>query len=254
MPGGWIRLPFKEATPEAASRSARERDRASRGRPYRVDCGNATGSILLLPQTLRGLGMMALGFLAVFEAAAAEPPQPPRMLFLGEGSTIPEQRAGSAPDSRSRGRTTAPSPSTIHSPRRRSRCACLMRAEPCTRCCRPARTDCGLEGPPRQRPPQQRAGPPLTRRRRPQRLRAGRSFSQGGGREDRPLHLSRRVFRQGDVTGARDAVRTWRGYNGSQMEYQRLKSGRLLVPHGSMIPHAKAVPPTGRQDGDRVFG
>lgn len=55
-------------------------------------------------------------------------------------------------------------------------------------------------------------------------------------------------FRQGDATGTRDAVRTWRGYNGSQMEYQRLKSGRILVPHGSMIPHARAVPPTGRHE------
>lgn len=55
-------------------------------------------------------------------------------------------------------------------------------------------------------------------------------------------------FRQGDATGARDAVRTWRGYNGSQMEYQRLRGGRILVPHGSMIPHAKAVPPTGRHE------
>ena len=41
---------------------------------------------------------------------------------------------------------------------------------------------------------------------------------------------------------------TWRGYNGSQMEYQQLRSGRLLVPHGSLIPHARAVPPTGRHE------
>ncbi|WP_417391647.1 sialidase family protein [Gimesia sp.] len=41
---------------------------------------------------------------------------------------------------------------------------------------------------------------------------------------------------------------TWRGYNGSLMEYQELSNGRLLVPHGSLIPHARAVPPTGRHE------
>lgn len=55
-------------------------------------------------------------------------------------------------------------------------------------------------------------------------------------------------FRQGDANAVSDPVRTWRGYNGSQMEYQRLRSGRILVPHGSMIPHAKAIPPTGRHE------
>jgi hypothetical protein len=43
-------------------------------------------------------------------------------------------------------------------------------------------------------------------------------------------------------------MRTWRGYNGSQMEYQRLASGRLLVPHGSYRPFGKAVPPIGRHE------
>ncbi|MBI3469303.1 MAG: exo-alpha-sialidase, partial [Planctomycetes bacterium] len=38
----------------------------------------------------------------------------------------------------------------------------------------------------------------------------------------------------------------WRGYNGSQMEYQQLPSGRIIVPYGSFQPHAKAAPPTGR--------
>jgi hypothetical protein len=38
----------------------------------------------------------------------------------------------------------------------------------------------------------------------------------------------------------------WRGYNGSQMEYEQLPSGRLLVPFGSFQPHARAVPPRGR--------
>ena len=45
-----------------------------------------------------------------------------------------------------------------------------------------------------------------------------------------------------------DPVMTWRGYNGSQMEYQQLQNGRLLVPHGSFLPHARAVPPTGRHE------
>lgn len=40
--------------------------------------------------------------------------------------------------------------------------------------------------------------------------------------------------------------RIWRGYNGSQMEYQQLAGGRILVPYGSMLPHARPVPPTGR--------
>lgn len=38
----------------------------------------------------------------------------------------------------------------------------------------------------------------------------------------------------------------WRGYNGSQMEYEQLPSGRIIVPFGSFQPHAKAVPPLGR--------
>lgn len=38
----------------------------------------------------------------------------------------------------------------------------------------------------------------------------------------------------------------WQGYNGSQMEYEQLPSGRIIVPFGSFQPHAKAVPPLGR--------
>ena len=38
----------------------------------------------------------------------------------------------------------------------------------------------------------------------------------------------------------------WRGYNGSLMEYQQLASGRIVVPYGSLQPHAKPEPPTGR--------
>lgn len=62
-----------------------------------------------------------------------------------------------------------------------------------------------------------------------------------------PLYLDV-WYRQGNATEISAPVRTWRGYNGSQMEYQRLASGRLLVPHGSYRPHAKAVPPTGRHE------
>ena len=49
-------------------------------------------------------------------------------------------------------------------------------------------------------------------------------------------------------TGTHPPLMTWRGYNGSLMEYQELQNGRLLVPHGSLIPHARAVPPTGRHE------
>ena len=31
----------------------------------------------------------------------------------------------------------------------------------------------------------------------------------------------------------------WRGYNGSQMEYEQLPGGRIIVPYGSFQPHAK---------------
>jgi hypothetical protein len=55
-------------------------------------------------------------------------------------------------------------------------------------------------------------------------------------------------YRQGTAVAVGDAIRTWRGYNGSQMEYQQLASGRLLVPHGSFIPHARAEPPAGRHE------
>jgi len=62
-----------------------------------------------------------------------------------------------------------------------------------------------------------------------------------------PLYLDV-WYRQGNATAVSEPMRTWRGYNGSQMEYQRLANGRLLVPHGSYLPHAKAVPPTGRHE------
>jgi len=62
-----------------------------------------------------------------------------------------------------------------------------------------------------------------------------------------PLYLDV-WYRQGNATAVAEPMRTWRGYNGSQMEYQRLVSGRLLVPHGSYLPFVKTVPPTGRHE------
>ncbi|WP_449072825.1 sialidase family protein [Prosthecobacter sp.] len=55
-------------------------------------------------------------------------------------------------------------------------------------------------------------------------------------------------YQQGSAAAVAAPVRAWRGYNGSQMEYERLSSGRLLVPHGSFLPHGKAAPPTGRHE------
>jgi sialidase-1 len=49
-----------------------------------------------------------------------------------------------------------------------------------------------------------------------------------------------------DARTAEAPRRIWRGYNGSQMEYQQFPGGRIVVPFGSMQPHAKAAPPTGR--------
>ena len=53
---------------------------------------------------------------------------------------------------------------------------------------------------------------------------------------------------QAGLTDVREPKMIWHGYNGSQMEYQQLANGRLIVPFGSMLPHAKAVPPTGRHE------
>ncbi|MCA9174044.1 MAG: exo-alpha-sialidase [Planctomycetales bacterium] len=52
--------------------------------------------------------------------------------------------------------------------------------------------------------------------------------------------------RQANPQQAEEPRKIWQGYNGSQMEYQRLSDGRLLVPHGSFLPHGRPVPPTGR--------
>jgi hypothetical protein len=55
-------------------------------------------------------------------------------------------------------------------------------------------------------------------------------------------------IRRASTKHSLEPLMTWRGYNGSQMEYQQLRTGRLLVPHGSFLPHARAVPPTGRHE------
>ncbi|HUG69929.1 MAG TPA: sialidase family protein [Pirellulaceae bacterium] len=53
-------------------------------------------------------------------------------------------------------------------------------------------------------------------------------------------------IKQASLTNAAEPRMIWRGYNGSLMEYQQLASGRVVVPYGSLQPHAKPVPPTGR--------
>lgn len=60
-----------------------------------------------------------------------------------------------------------------------------------------------------------------------------------------PLYLDLWI-KQASLTNATEPRMIWRGYNGSQMEYQQLPGGRILVPFGSFQPHAKSVPPTGR--------
>jgi hypothetical protein len=193
--------------------------------------------------------MTALGFLAVLEAAAAEPPQPPRMLFLGEGIHDPGaaggKRTGFAIARKDDGtfafyNPLAPSAEPLRLPDAGGTMHPLLPALPEPIAGSRALLDSGL-------------------------LNNAQVLLSSDGvvrsvfvqadrlpkEEAAKIGLSTYLdvwFRQGDATGARDAVRTWRGYNGSQMEYQRLKSGRLLVPHGSMIPHAKAVPPTGRHE------
>lgn len=78
-------------------------------------------------------------------------------------------------------------------------------------------------------------------------VKSERHSKEDAARIGLPLYLDV-WYRQGKAQAVSEPVRTWRGYNGSQMEYQRLASGRLLVPHGSYLPHAKAVPPTGRHE------
>ena len=53
-------------------------------------------------------------------------------------------------------------------------------------------------------------------------------------------------FQQAGLKAVQDPKMIWRGYNGSQMEYEQLNHGRLLVPFGSFQPHGRSVPPHGR--------
>lgn len=62
-----------------------------------------------------------------------------------------------------------------------------------------------------------------------------------------PLYLDLWIKQASLIDTAKPRM-IWRGYNGSQMEYQQLPGGRILVPYGSFQPHAKAVPPTGRHE------
>lgn len=78
-------------------------------------------------------------------------------------------------------------------------------------------------------------------------VKSERHSKEDAARIGLPLYLDV-WFQQGNASAVSEPVRTWRGYNGSQMEYQRLSSGRLLVPHGSFLPFAKTVPPTGRHE------
>ncbi len=78
-------------------------------------------------------------------------------------------------------------------------------------------------------------------------VKSERISKEDAARSGLPLYLDV-WYQQGNAAAVAAPMRTWRGYNGSQMEYQSLRSGRLLVPHGSYRPHAKAMPPTGRHE------
>ncbi len=53
-------------------------------------------------------------------------------------------------------------------------------------------------------------------------------------------------FQTSDMKTAQDPKMIWRGYNGSQMEYEQISNGRILVPYGSFQAHGKSLPPFGR--------
>lgn len=53
-------------------------------------------------------------------------------------------------------------------------------------------------------------------------------------------------MQQASPATATDAKMIWQGYNGSQIEYERMPDGRLLVPFGSFQPHGRLTPPHGR--------
>ena len=76
-------------------------------------------------------------------------------------------------------------------------------------------------------------------------VRAERFDKETAAKVGLPLYLDVWV-RQASLTKATEPRMIWRGYNGSQMEYEQLPGGRILVPYGSFQLHAKAVPPTGR--------
>jgi hypothetical protein len=76
-------------------------------------------------------------------------------------------------------------------------------------------------------------------------VQAERFDKETAARVGLPLYLDV-WMKQASLSGAAQPRMIWRGYNGSLMEYQQLRSGRLLVPYGSFQPHAKAVPPHGR--------
>ncbi len=76
-------------------------------------------------------------------------------------------------------------------------------------------------------------------------VKAERLDKQTAAKVGLPIYLDVWI-KQASPTEASEPKMIWRGYNGSQMEYQQLPGGRILVPYGSFQPHAKAVPPTGR--------
>lgn len=53
-------------------------------------------------------------------------------------------------------------------------------------------------------------------------------------------------FQKADGKTRQDPKMIWRGYNGSQMEYEQISNRRILAPYGSFQPHGKALPPHGR--------
>lgn len=53
-------------------------------------------------------------------------------------------------------------------------------------------------------------------------------------------------FQKSELNAAQEPEMIWRGYNGSQMEYEQISTGRLLLPYGSFQPHGESRPPHGR--------
>ena len=78
-------------------------------------------------------------------------------------------------------------------------------------------------------------------------VKSERLSKEDAARVGLPMYLDM-WYQQGSAEAVSAPICTWRGYNGSQMEYQCLTSGRLLMPHGSFRPHVKEEPPTGRHE------